>query len=698
MLRLAPLAAAGFSTVVVQTSLLREIIVVCQGNELTLGFALAAWLVGAAAGSWAAARGGRSPAGTLPLALLALALLVLPALLAVRGYKPAAGLLPGQAVSLGSVALLATAVMVPVGAAAGAVFACGARWLETRGVDRPAATAYGAEAAGFVAGGVAFTLAATLLPAIGAVAVASLVPAAAALCTAARPGIKAAAAALMIALLGTASVGGPLERVTTGWLFPGSSVTATAESHYGRMVVAAAAGQATVYHNGWPMASTPAAATPDDEETIAVGLLCAERPRRVLLVGGAGLVSTMVDQDVGSVTYAEIDPLLAGAIGRPAAGRAALVTVAVDGRRYIAAAGEPFDAIFVGMPFAATLSANRYYTLEFMAAARRRLTDGGVLVYGLPGAETARDPCKQALVASIEATMAGAFEHHAVFRGSRDILVGRHRSPVPTIAAIVERSATGGLRLPTMTSESLQHRLAVGRGLAAAAPSAPLNLDRRPAALVAGLLLWQSVLSRGTVRVYRAASRVHPLWWLLTAALIPWRRRRHAGTAFSAGAAAMGLQMLCLWGLQLRQGELYQWLAASNALFMAGTALGAYLITRARSANVRVIAADAAFCAWACAFLLVDTAMAVAGWAYLVGSAVTGLLLGCEFTLLAAAGPGEGRAAGALYAADTLGGALAALWIGALAMPAWGFSASAGAVAAIKLVSLPWWAKPGDQP
>ncbi|MRR10010.1 spermine synthase, partial [bacterium] len=102
MLRLAPLAAAGFSTVVVQTALLREIIVVCQGNELTLGFALAAWLVGAAAGSWAAARGGRSPAGTLPLALLALALLVLPALLAVRGYKPAAGLLPGQAVSLGS--------------------------------------------------------------------------------------------------------------------------------------------------------------------------------------------------------------------------------------------------------------------------------------------------------------------------------------------------------------------------------------------------------------------------------------------------------------------------------------------------------------------------------------------------------------------------------------------------------------------
>jgi spermidine synthase len=692
---LAPLAAAGFATVVAQTALLREIIVVCQGNELTVGLALAGWLAGGAAGSWSASRSGRSPASGFPLALSLLALLALPALLGVRGFKLAAGLLPGQSVSPGNAALLAAVAMAPVGAAAGAVYAGGARWLEERRVARPAGSAYWAEAAGFVAGGVAFTMGATLLPAIGAVAVAALVAAAAALCAEPRPGVRIAAATLIVVLLGVIPAGGPLERTTMGWLFPGSTVVRTAESHYGRTVVAAAGGQTTVYHNGWPVASRPDALTPEDETTIALGLLCADRPRRVLLLGGAELLPALMDQDLGSVTYVEVDPVLIHAIARPAAGRAALRTVPVDGRRFIEAGGERFDAILVGIPYTATLSTNRYYTVEFMTAARRRLTDGGVLVYGMPGAETARDRYKEALGATIEATMARAFEQHAVFRGNRDILIGRNGSPVPAAGAIVDRSAAAGLRLPTLTRESLRHRLAIAQGLATVPSRASLNHDRRPAALVAGLLLWQSVLSRGTARAFQAASRVHPLWWLVAAALIPWRRRRREGTAFSAGAAAMGLQMLCLWGLQIRQGDLYQWLAASNALFMAGTALGAYAAARSAAGRVRVIAVDAAFCAWAGLFLLVNTAMTAAGWTYLAGSAVTGILLGSEFTLLAAAGPGEGRTAGPLYAADLLGGALAALWIGALAMPAWGLAASAGAVAAIKLISLPWWALRG---
>lgn len=694
-LSLAPLAAAGFAAIAVQTALLREIIVVCQGNELTVGFALAAWLAAGAAGSRAAAAfRSRSADGGFPQAVLALALAGIPALLAVRGYKPFTGHLPGQAVSLGHAALLSAIAMAPAGAAAGAAFAYGVRWLESRQAARATGTAYWAEAVGFTAGGAAFAVGAPLLPVLGTMAAASLAAAATALAITTQRVLRTAAATATLLLAGVIAAGPALERATVRWLYPGSEVSSTTESSYGRTVVAAAGGQVTVYHNGWPVASRPAAPTLEQEEMVALGLLAAGQQRRVLLIGGAELLPLLREQDVGSVTYAEIDPVLVRAIGAATTGKAALVTAQVDGRRFLETTAERFDVIFVGTPYAANLSTNRYYTEEFMTAARSRLAAGGVLVYGLSGAETARDRYKDALGGSIEATVARAFEHHAVFRGNRDILIGRYRSPVPAADAIVDRSAAAGLRLPTLTRESLRQRLAIGQALATDRGTAVANRDRRPAALASGLLLWQSSMSPGTVRIYQRASSIHPLWWLLLTAAIPWRRRRTEGTAFSAGAAAMGLQMLCLWGLQISQGELYLWLALANALFMAGTAIGAAVATRGGpAANRAIVTVDAAFCAWAGAFLLANASLPLTGWCYLFGSAVTGVLLGVEFSLLAAVtGQVESRSAGPLYAADMLGGALAALWIGTLAIPVWGFLAAAGAVAGIKLISLPWWA------
>jgi spermidine synthase len=47
----APLALTGFSAVVGQIVLMRELIVVFNGNEISLGIMLATWLLWTAAGS-----------------------------------------------------------------------------------------------------------------------------------------------------------------------------------------------------------------------------------------------------------------------------------------------------------------------------------------------------------------------------------------------------------------------------------------------------------------------------------------------------------------------------------------------------------------------------------------------------------------------------------------------------------------------
>ena len=47
---------AGFSAVVIQTLFIREMLVVFQGNELSVGIILSQWLAGTALGNFVAAR------------------------------------------------------------------------------------------------------------------------------------------------------------------------------------------------------------------------------------------------------------------------------------------------------------------------------------------------------------------------------------------------------------------------------------------------------------------------------------------------------------------------------------------------------------------------------------------------------------------------------------------------------------------
>jgi hypothetical protein len=198
-----------------------------------------------------------------------------------------------------------------------------------------------------------------------------------------------------------------------------------------------------------------------------------------------------------------------------------------------------------------------------------------------------------------------------------------------------------------------------------------------------GLLYWQSAFAPGTARAYVAVTKYA---WIVMVVLMLWMLYDHVdvvGTAFTSGAAAMGLFMATLWSLEIAHGSLYYWIGMATALFMAGTACGAAVMAVPRF-RMSLTRTEALFTAWSAAgFLLIAHQLPVAGFALF--AAGTGFVLGYQFPLLAR------RAGVAAYTADALGAGVAALVFGTVIIPAWGVANALLVIIALKLVTFQWW-------
>lgn len=711
---LPPLLLAGLLSILVQTVLLRELMAASQGTEVTIGFGLAAWLMGGAVGSALAARLLRRTAGSrgLLLCFAAAAILVLPGLAFLRGFKPLAGYLPGQGLSLGHMAMLSVAAMSTAGLVFGGMFVFGVRFLTERGRILPAGTAYWAESAGYLAGGAAFTFCFSFMlggvEAMAAAAAVSLLGIGmTARSVAARRLWSFASAACLAAALFWAPAA---EIYTQSLAYPGYRIEASTSSPYGQTVTAERQGQRDIFHNGQPAFHSPPRPGLQQEELAGWGLMHTSGTDDILIIGGADLLPLLTREGRNRVVYAEPDPALIRAIGLACPGdlgailgRSGLEVAGTDGRAYLAKTKRRFDLIILSLPPPTSVTLNRYYTREFFSEAGVRLKDGGALVLALPGSQAALEGALARMNRAVFSALSAAMPRVDAMPGEVWYLVGtKERIGIAdSVLLLRHRERLSGLG--SFTETYVAHKLEGIRrrdidGELSAAGSA-MNSDLKPEAISAGIALWQRMYSPGWARAYQIVVGLSRWLWLPLVLGLLWPRLRHRGAAFTSGAASMGIQALCLWGVQVKSGALYHWLGAGNALFMGGTAMGAWACTRLRPVGKGHIARlELAFSAWALAFMLGLAFLEMPGWAFLACSAVTGAMLGLEFPALAQGmsselGIKEASAAGPVYAWDMAGGSFAALAAGVVIIPAWGMVPAAALMSGLKLLSLRWWIK-----
>lgn len=694
----AALILIGFTAAVGQIVLLREMMVVFGGTEISLGVVLAGWLFWTAAGSRLSGRVSSQRPRAWMAAIQAALACVLPAtILGVRAAKGLLQTVPGEVLGPGPMLFTSLVLLAPLCALSGALFTVGARVVGT-GAAEAGSSVYLWEAVGSATGGMA--AGGLLALHLGSLEIAVL-PAVLNLMAASRrrwAGAILAVAAALAYWIGTPRA---WETASQTRFWRGQQFVAARNSVYGSLAVIGAAGSRTVYESGVALCNVPD--PPAAEEAVHYALLEHPAPRRLLLIGGGingSVAEALRHPSLERVDYVELDPALLDLARRyfpetwqTLANDPRVRVHAADGRLFLNTTPTTFDVAIVNLPGPRNAQLNRFFTAEFFREAAQKLEPGGVLSFQVRASENYISPELALFLRSIHATLRLVFPEVATIPGETVHFFGAKRAGVLASGAdeLVERLRSRGIRTSFVSEYFIPYRMAPDRVAdldAQLRGPAPINRDFAPVAYYFDIVLWSSQFHSAYRRLFRALASVPfavlafgsgALLLALMVAVRTTRREWAAGLGTATtGFTMIGLEVLLLLAFQALYGYVYQQLAVLIAAFMAGMAMGSGIALRRQTPPGKR--------ALALALLLVAAApLALLGLLHAIGRAslpafpmmalASGILGGFQFAVAGRiffAG-GKARHPGTLYALDLAGSCGGAILFSAWLVPVFGF-------------------------
>jgi len=744
------LLVMGFTFTVTQVAVIRELLVVFLGNELSIAIIAADWLILEAAGSFLIGRRIKSAASERKYACLQMLLsLLLPATIyAIRGLREIMGLSVGEAASLPQIFLWTAVILAPLGIVDGLLFALGCALYSdlSKRRDLTVGRVYLYEGLGAGLGGILYTFVLILL--LGAFEVAlllgtvNLISALLLLSlrgekdtgkTALR-GLLWSFLALNI-LLFTLSGAGGLEKQSLERQWKGLKVLASRWSPYGNVTVGQRDGQLTFFASGTPVCTAPIPNIAFAEEKVHYPLLAIPSPRRVLVIGGGpgGVIAEVLKHPATEVHYTEIDPLIIRMIGenltpltRGELENPRVRIHVVDGRLYVKTAPPPFDAILLNLPLPLTLELNRFYTVEFFTEISRLLSRDGVFALHLPGSETYLSRETRDLNDCIRRSLQAVFTSVYIVPGEVNFFLAfpSPAVPPPSPATLAGRLEERGISTLFFRDRHISLKLEPGRlrwledSLGRGVP-AKLNRDVHPSGFYYGIAYWNAQFHPGLqvfwgkaadLRLWHVAA---PLALLSIGTLIGgkkrrpgWRKGTLVGAVASTGFFGMASSVLFILAFQTLYGHVYLWIGILIASFMAGLALGSWTMNRKLgligNPGATLIAAEISIILFALLTLLMlaflyrpgpgQGVLVALRYIFIPACAGAGFLVGLEFSLAGRlfyrGGEEVVRTAGTLYAADLCGAFVGSLLVGVIFVPVLGIVQTAAAAIFLKATSL----------
>ncbi|HXY01437.1 MAG TPA: fused MFS/spermidine synthase [Candidatus Limnocylindrales bacterium] len=611
------LALIGFTAVIAQIVLMRELMVVFNGNEMSLGIMLASWLVWTAIGSSALGRWAvrTKKARRLVTLLEVMVAVTFPtAIFLVRASKAVFQTVPGELLGPGSMMLTSLLVLSAFCVVSGGLFAAASK-LEAQ--ERGNSTSTGAsrvylfEAVGSGLGGVltSIVLIRFLRPFEIAALVSMLnVAGAASLTIRSRARLRMILGALAV-IFGLVVIPfgcGWAEKASLGRLWQGYQLVATRNSAYGNLVVTKTGGMHSLFENGLVAFNVPDIAAA--EEAVHFALLEHPLPKSLLLVGGGmngSLAQALQHASLERVDYVELDPEILAlaqeyflAEWAPVQRDPRVRVHHTDGRLFLKTTDLRFDVVIINLPDPQTAQLNRFYTQEFFQEVESKLSSTGVFSFSLRGAEDYISPELADFLRCIDTTLRGVFPEVVTIPGETIHFLASVRPGLLTVdpAELITRLRTRDLHTSYLREYYLPYRMMPDRMKDLESQLRPkaetrANHDFAPVAYFFNATLWSSQFAQRYRRMFQSMGRVHFGALLGTLAIglfglvagMRWLRRTENQERMSAGfcVAAMGftligLEMLLLLAFQAIYGYVYQQLAILIAGIMVGMALGSW--------------------------------------------------------------------------------------------------------------------------
>ena len=740
----------GFTMMSSQIVLMRELLIVFYGNEISIGIILANWLFWGALGSWGLGRFAdriKKRISLLCLGQIILALLVPLAVGQVRLIKIFLKTAPGEIIGLAPMFYSTLLILAPICLLLGFLFALGCRIYPS---GSPGAGRIGyvyiLEAMGATLGGLLTSfLLIRILSSLAITLLLSLFNLLASFSLQFSPpqggfshSLRKRKAFQILTLI---LIGGTiLSLVKEDYLSSLSlrlqwekyNVHTSRNSLYGNITVTQRDNEYSFFSNGLHIFTFPDRVSA--EEVAHFPLLSHPSPKRVLLIGGGqGVLEEILKHPVEKVDYVELDPLiieLSGKYLRFSFDPRVRVNN-IDGRLFVkrnrdkpVSEQAKYEVIIVNLPDPFTAQLNRFYTLEFFREARSILSADGLLCLGVTSAENYVSGELQKFLSCINKTLQEVFPDVKVFPGDYAYFLGCKKEGMLTYdyEVLMKRLEERRIDAQFVREYYLFSKLSPGRikyllGRLEEEKEARINRDFQPVCYYYDMVLWTAYFKtgvRGIERIFAGLSEkkiwgglfllyflvILPLFFFRKRGEPAWRQAERRGKCAlvaiaTTGFAEITFQVVVIISFQILYGYVYYKLGVILTSFMVGLTLGGWWATRILGRLKDVfgvfIRTQISICIYPLVLPLILRAdLPVSLFPFL--PIIAGFIGGFQFPLANKIYLGSereiGRVAGLTYGMDLLGSCLGALLASAFLIPILGIPQTCVAVAFLNIGSL----------
>jgi len=415
--------------------------------------------------------------------------------------------------------------------------------------------------------------------------------------------------------------------------------------------------QFNFYQNGLLLGASQE--TNFNEQLVHISLLHSQNPKTVLLIGTGfnGALNEILKHPVKKITYLELDSNLITITKKyishnllESVENPKVKIVYQDARHFLKNnLKEKFDVIIFNLPDPSSLLLNRFYTQEFFQKTKNNLNPNGLITLYLSFAPNYFSPEIINLNASVYQALKKSFPHVNVFpiENINLFIASAENTLIPNMEMIINNFHKRELKTNFITDQWLSYNLTNDRiknvnKLLSENKKIKTNSDFLPSAYLANLLFWLKQFYPKIARFLNNFHKINPLFILLCLLFIfvAFRKKIIKSNKTLPIISAipdftlLSLEILFIFVFQIFYGYIYHYIALLIALIMLGMAIGnwkALQKIKKGQVNIDFLTKIYFLLILLCCFFWFSVKFSYDLW--LIAPFLAGILIGYEFPL-----------------------------------------------------------------
>ncbi len=610
----------GFSAMISQVVLLRELVLFFTGNELVLGIILALWLLWTAFGSGLVGRlikFSSQPPHLMIICQLFLVILLPLTVLCIRLSKSIFAIPIGEITSPLLILLVPLLSLAPVCIIIGFLYTLGCKLLSQIHHENDSLIpgrvylfeAVGSGIAGFIASIFLFRF----LDNFQIVTLVCIVNLTVAFLFWSIIGHKLFPLFFFLAVIAIAFITllfPRLDDFSKQKMWQPLELVHSETTIYGNITVTRLGESISFYENGVLMFTHPDLMSA--EESVHFALLEHPDPRNILLIGGdaAGSLAQVLNHPgIQHVDFVLLDPASIQLTQQFIPQTSKILknervkTWYIDGRLFVQLTTAQYDVIIVKLPDPQTAMINRFYTTEFYQSVKKLMNENGILAFSMTSSENVLSDEQTILLSCLYRTMAKSFKDMVLIPGNSIHFIGSISSNIlkndPEV--LIQRLQQRNLLTVYVREYYIPFRMTDDRmdyviKKIAVDPANIVNRDFRPIGYFYNIVLWLTYFNIDLKSLLNFLSQANVLIFILLILLVAgpiiilshFSAKKHRNikpiilfTIMTIGFSEISLEVLIILGFQAIYGYAYYQLALIMSGFMIGLTLGSWFSLKA---------------------------------------------------------------------------------------------------------------------